>query len=167
MTQTQQKCDDGSKVQQDDYINPNDFSAYYDDENTRWQGVKMDNDSYGNTSVTLAWDGNQLVTMWRREGVRNQDGSPVQYKVKAVADYDDFDVDVELEESDVAHYKSQWNTPEMNHEDVEEETVELVECQIRNPSSSIHYENISWSGGTIQLTLYDEPEGVSMRAYIN
>jgi len=153
-------------VQVGDHINPSDYSNYYSDEETRWQGYKMDNDRFGDSSATVAWDGHQIVALYRREGVQNQDGSPVRYKVKAVADYDDPEIDVELEESAVDHYNEMWGS-DFTHEEVEEQVAVIVREKIHAPEhTGARWEDIGWSDGDIKLHLWDEGEGVDVRATI-
>lgn len=168
MSQPNDTSDDSTEpVEIGDYIDPSDYSHYDNPDDTRWEGYKMDNDYYGNTSATIAWDGNQIITLYRREGVQNQDGSPVRYKVKAVADYDDPEIDVTLDESAVDHYNKMWGT-DLSMAQVEADTELLVREKIHAPEhTAARWEDISWSDGQIRLYLWDEGEGVDVRATIS
>lgn len=154
------------QVEAGDYIDPSEYSDYYSDEQTRWQGYSMDYDQFGDTSATIAWDGVQIVALYRREGVQNQDGSPVRYQVKAVAGYDDPELDVELEETAAEHYNEMWGS-DFTHGEVEEQTEPIVLEKIYAPTgTALRWENISWADGKIHLDLWDEGSGVDITATI-
>lgn len=170
MSQLNDKSDtstDTEPVQVGDYIDPSDYSNYYSEDETRWEGYQMDNDRFGDTSATIAWDGEQIIALYRREGIQNQDGSPVRYQVKSVVDYDDPEIDVELEESAVAHYNEMWGS-EFTHDEVEEQTELIALEKIHAPNhTGARWEDIGWSDGDITLHLWDEGEGVDIRATLS
>lgn len=159
-TTTDDRGTEHQPVEIGDYIDPSDFSDRYADEESRWTGLEVDSDSFGHRTATIAWDGQQIAALWRH-------APSDQYQVKAVAEYDFPDVDVEHDETSTDGYNQRWGTEFEIHE-AEEQTDLIVLNAIYNPPiSPIRFEDISWIDGAIQLKLFDQGAGVDFRATIS